>query len=553
MNKKLLGLGIFASLLIASCSSDEPQDNPGQIQSNDYKVTTDSGELSKAINLNDAGVISVLSITKSKNRQSAGDDTPQVSNIALEQIASVDAPVLNGQAMRADHVDISGDYAYVSYNKEGETYLGGIDIIDISDKFNPIVVSRMTTAAADVNGIFFKNNSIYFTGAYDDGLAGGNHSMIGHVKTANGEFTSDFTTKNEIAGHTGVDILAYNDSFLALTGNNGILGSYKFNSGTDDFETLKETEFSDLRSAAYSNGKLAVLSGDNGLIFLNSDFGVEKSIAISGLTAESKRTISFYGDNVMVSEGPNGVGIYNPTTGNMISRLPIQLLPDAVVSSDDKVTNAVALADGFIFMANGGAGLGVSKLDANNVLLEEGLAELNGSSNYVKAVGDYIFVASGTGGMRILKMSRSEVETTTFLNCSEFGEYKGNSNLNVNSNEKAAYSGALTLKHLNVGGEFSFCGSLNVEKSVNFNSFSESNISGAFAVGEYGKNENLSINSKSVLRIEGSLVVYGDLNLNSGATLEFISENSSIHVYGRVSKGSGVTIKGNYKDTSNKL
>ncbi len=322
----------------------------------------------------------------------------------------------------------------------------------------------------------------------------------------------------------------------------------------DAFETLTENEFPDLRSAAYSNGKLAVLSGDNGLMLLNSDFGVEKSIAISGLTEESKRTISFYGENVMVSEGPNGVGIYNSSTGNMISRLPIQLVPDAVVSSEDKVTNAVALADGFIFMANGGAGLGVSKLDANNVLLEEGLADLNGSSNYVKAVGDYIFVASGTGGMRILKMSRSEVAaTTTFLNCSEFEEYKGNSNLNVNSNEKAAYSGALTLKHLNVGGEFSFCGSLNVEKSVNFNSFSESNISGAFAVGEYGKNENLVINSKSVLRIEGSLVVYGDLNLNSGATLEFIGENSSVHVYGRVSKGSGVTIKGNFKDTSNKL
>ncbi len=224
MNKRLLGLGVFASLLIASCSSDTPQDNPDQIQNSDFKVTTDSGELGKAINLNDAGVVSVLSITKTKNRQSAGDDTPQVSNIALEQIASVDAPVLNGQAMRADHVDISGDYAYVSYNKEGETYLGGIDIIDISDKFNPVVVSRMTTAAADVNGIFFKNNSIYFTGAYDDGLAGGNHAMIGHVKTANGEFTSEFTTQNEITGNTGVDILAYNDSFLALTGINGILG-----------------------------------------------------------------------------------------------------------------------------------------------------------------------------------------------------------------------------------------------------------------------------------------------------------------------------------------
>ena len=116
-----------------------------------------------------------------------------------------------------------------------------------------------------------------------------------------------------------------------------------------------------------------------------------------------------------------------------------------------------------------------------------------------------------------------------------------------------AYRGAATLKNLNVGGDFTFCGSINIQNSTNINSQGTFNMRGAMAVGIFGRNHDLNINSGSVLRIEGTLVVYGNLNLNSGSTLEFVGNGSRIHVFGNVRQNSGSTVIGNYIDTSNKL
>ena len=78
-------------------------------------------------------------------------------------------------------------------------------------------------------------------------------------------------------------------------------------------------------------------------------------------------------------------------------------------------------------------------------------------------------------------------------------------------------------------------------------------MSGSLAIGGIDRNDHLNINSGSVLRVEGNLTVYGDLNLNSNSTIEFIGNNSSIHVYGEVRKNKNSNVIGNYTDTSDKL
>jgi hypothetical protein len=270
------------------------------------------------------------------------------------------------------------------------------------------------------------------------------------------------------------------------------------------------------------------------------------------MESESKRTIAFKDQAILVSEGSNGVGIYDSNSGNALQQLDIQILPEAEYDDADVVTNAVSIAGDFILMANGGAGFGIAKLDENNTLVEEGVVDLEGSSNYIQSDGDYIFVASGTGGLRIIKISQPEVNEN-FAECESYDVYTGRSNLNVNSNEVLAYRGSATLKNLNVGGDFTFCGSINIQNSTNINSQGTFNMRGAMAVGIFGRNHDLNINSGSVLRIEGTLVVYGNLNLNSGSTLEFIGNGSRIHVFGNVRQNSGSTVIGNYSDTSNKL
>jgi hypothetical protein len=71
----------------------------------------------------------------------------------------------------------------------------------------------------------------------------------------------------------------------------------------------------------------------------------------------------------------------------------------------EKVTNAVAINEGVILMANGGAGLCLSekKIDNSDII---GIIQIDGSSNYVTSLGDYVFVASGKEGLQILKLNR---------------------------------------------------------------------------------------------------------------------------------------------------
>ncbi|MEP1257999.1 MAG: hypothetical protein ABJL32_04625, partial [Algoriphagus sp.] len=120
-------------------------------------------------------------------------------------------------------------------------------------------------------------------------------------------------------------------------------------------------------------------------------------------------------------------------------------------------------------------------------------------------------------------------------------------------NESAAYAGSTVLKNVNIGGTFLFCGSLAIEQNLNINSNGLMTVNGSFAFGQYRKNSSLNINSQSKLQLQGSTVIYGDLKLNSGATLEFLGNGNTITVYGTVTVNSGAQIIGNYTDTEGKL
>ena len=553
MSKRLLAGWIILSVLVISCSDSNNNFDQDQYTQENFKINNDAGTLENVLNRNGAGVLSISSITAIKanrSKQAVEDEDPQVSNIALEQIATVDPPIVDGTTLRASHVKIDGNYAYVTYMMEGEAYLGGVDIINIEDKTNPFVTSRVTSDIVDFTSAYFSNGRLYFASAVDtDELLNLEYrANLGYVNVSAGNFLQNFQLK-PIEGNVAVDISGFDDKIIGVSGATGVLGLYDAVS----LETIAEQPIPDLRSIAYGNNKIAVLSGSEGLAMYNpGDLSVLNRINTPNLASESKRTIAFKDQAILVAEGGNGVGIYDSNSGNTLQQLSIPLPVDSAYDSEDVVTNAVSIAGDFILMANGGAGFGIAKLDENNTLVEEGIVDLEGSSNYIQSDGDYIFVASGTGGLKIIKVSQPEA-TDNFAACESYDVYRGNSNLNVNSNQVMAYRGAATLKNLNVGGDFTFCGSINIQNSTNINSQGTFNMRGAMAVGIFGRNHDLNINSGSVLRIEGTLVVYGNLNLNSGSTLEFVGNGSRIHVFGNVRQNSGSTVIGNYIDTSNKL
>jgi hypothetical protein len=346
-----------------------------------------------------------------------------------------------------------------------------------------------------------------------------------------------------------VDVATTDNGIAVASGSNGLVGMF-------DSKGTMNAEFpmNDLRSVKYGNGVLGVLSGTNGIKILHAEsLNVISSIELENDIAESKRTLDMGPGLIMASEGKRGVGVYSIALGTILQRLNIPINPEGVAEGDI-VTNAVSYDDGKVYMANGGAGISVAELVENDVLEEIGILGINGSSNFIKSYKGYIFVASGSQGLQILSLAeKDELPLNPGIVCGNFLPYQGNANLNVNSNEVMEFGGSSSLKNVNIGGQLTFCGSLAIENSLNINSGGLFMMNGSFVFGQYNRNNTLSINSNSKLKISGAVVIYGNLNLNSGATIEFVGEDNTLTIFGRVQKGQNVTIIGEFTDTESKL
>jgi hypothetical protein len=103
------------------------------------------------------------------------------------------------------------------------------------------------------------------------------------------------------------------------------------------------------------------------------------------------------------------------------------------VDAGDIVTNAVSVDNNLLFMANGAAGISISDVSDLASIKSFGVLDLDGSSNFVRNEEEFVFVATGFGGLQILKINKSE--GTTDVSCEGLPSYKGNANLNINTNE----------------------------------------------------------------------------------------------------------------------
>lgn len=534
MKKIVLALSLCGLFLIQSCQSDDSSGGE------DEKVilNTNSQSLNSRIDHSGSGVLDLVvssSISGKTTETEAG-------TFPMSLLAEVKAPVHNGQTLMATHVDVKDNYVYVSYNTQGETYLGGIDVIDISTPNNPKLVVQAILPNVDISTVLFDNGKLYISGAVDADLNEvPSPAFVAQMPLQSGLLTKDYIL-NSLTGYVGTGLAVADSKYYAVSGNNGVVA--KLDKSTNVLETTIPVD--DLRAMGHIGNKIVVLSGTEGVKVYNAGtLSLESSFAISADVAEAKRTIDFQGNNVLVSQGYSGLGVYNLSTGTLQQSFTV---PTAAVDEDqsDVVTNAVSVNGDYAYVANGAAGISVYKT-TDGVLNLLGTIDLSGSSNYVKSVGDYIYVASGNGGLKIIKKV-----TVASIDCSNFETYSGGQHLNVNSNEDLKYQGTTSLQGINVNDKLTFCGSLAVSQGVNINSNGVFTMKGSMAQGKYNSNSS-NFNLNGTMKIEGSVVIYGNFVMNSNAKLEFLGSDSEITIYGTVTKNSGVTIKGTYKDTFNKL
>ena len=545
MKKVSLG-AILALIFVISCS-DETTVYKDQLQ-DDVSTEENAAKLEASISFDEAGVLDILEEDELSGKSSKAIE--QAGDYPLTLVAQISAPSYSGaQNLGATHIDMDGDYAYVSYNTTGAGYAGAIDIINVSDPNNPRVTGRLYYTNADINSITYDNGFVYAVGGFDSekSTRSDSNSLVAKIAVSNGRFNLGAGIEYGFQeGFNATDVKVFGNEVLVTSGGDGFLTSYN----KTDLEKLNDVPFTDLRSVAVKDNKIAVLDASTGVQILDENFGSLSEINITSDFGDfAKRTLDFYDDKILVSEGSKGVGIYDANSGNLLEYLPILINPQGV-AEQDIVTNAVASNDGVILMANGGAGLCLSEDQGNNPDMV-GIIELTGSINYVVSKGDYIFAASGTKGVQVIKLNRPT--TSLAAECASSPVYSGNADLKVKANESFAFSGSKRLKKIENSGELLLCGSWTVKNEVKINDDALLGMNGSMVVGRNKKRKNITVENGATLVIEGNLIIYGDLVLKDGATIEFLGATSSANIFGKVTRAANSTVTGTFNDVRNKF
>ncbi|MRH99571.1 hypothetical protein GH721_03400 [Kriegella sp. EG-1] len=546
---KRISLILLAILSISiSCSDETTVYSDSQ---SDISIEDNDAILSTSVVYDNAGVLDIIDENQIAGKSLSGKSEEQAGDYPLTLVAQINPPSFDngGENLTASHINVVENYAYVSYNTTEDGYAGAIDIVDVSDPNSPRVTSRLYYLNADINAVSYEEGFVYLVGGVDSekSVTATSNSFIAKINASGGRFdVSAGITYGFQTGYNSTDIVIDGNKVLVTSGKDGSLTVFN----KSDLSVISEYPADDLRSVAINNEEIAVLDASKGVSILDSNLNVLREIAINtdfGLA--TKRTIGFTNKNVIVAEGAKGAGVYNASNGNFIEHIAIPINPEGVDQSD-QVTNAVAINEEALLMANGGAGLCLSEeQDSGNSLV--GIIALDGSINYVASKGDYIFAASGKNGLQVIKMNKPD--SSLEARCENLNYYSGSSNLTVAASTVKEYKGSKRFNRVNVYGSLLLCGTWTVQNTTYVHEDGIFEMNGTFVVGRNNNRKNISVGEDATFRVEGNLTIYGDLILEDGATLEFIGNSSVVYITGNVITNGDVTIKGNFKDYNSKF
>ncbi|MEX0272742.1 MAG: hypothetical protein AB3N16_00010 [Flavobacteriaceae bacterium] len=539
---RLKYIPLVLATVLFSCSDETTVYNE---ESSEIALESNITILENSVDLDDAGVIDFYEPGEESGKNGASLE------YALSLVARIAPPSYRGNNnLTATHVDLDGNYAYVSYNTVEATYAGAIDVVNVYNPNKPRVTSRLYYVNADINAIKYDNGFIYAVGGVDaeTSVRATSNSFVVKIPVSNGKMNiSRGLTYGFQQGHNANDIKVGDTSVWVTSGKDGVLAQYN----KSDLKLVNELPYADLRSLDLAPDKMALLDTQKGIVLLDDALRIIKEIPVdTDFGAVTKKTLAFYGDTkVAVSEAGKGMGIYDHTTATLLEYVPIIIDPKNN-DVNDKVTNAVAANEKLLLMANGGAGLSLID-EMDNGQRGSGVLELDGSINYVMSKDDFVFAASGKNGLQIIKLNRPDQSLAS--RCSSLSRYSGTRKLVVPQGTEKAYSGSYTFRSFAVNGSLLLCGTWANTNNVQINTNALFEMKGKIIVGKNRRRKNFIVEKNATVRIEGTMVVYGDLILKDGATLEFIGDTNSANIVGKVTKEGDVTITGTFNDVRNKF
>lgn len=400
---------LIAALIHFGCSEDviAPTSEPGNQSNERITITNDEAVLAGRVHLLDEDV--PIDTTGAGGLAKRG----LAQAFKLKLVAEVLPPAVDGQILQATSIAMKGDKAIVSYNMRGEQYLGGIDVFDIENKRNPKLKSEALFRNADINAVSFDVGYVHAAEATDD-TSFEYPAVLEIIKLEGSKLVLDGNRRVGLTSYAGTSVSVSGSTIYATSGDNGGVSAF-------DGSSLIMTTWVSLHDARWvdvKEGKVVVVQGTPGLlsVFSEGSLSVLGTFSFMGADIpESKSTVEVVEGKAFIAAGSAGVQVLSVNTGTVVGTVPrpdpsrLGLDPSVVV------TNAVTVDEDLLFISNGEAGVYVAqgRSEFDETGSEEpqeitllGKLQFNNlqSVNHVYYRGRFLIVASGLGGLKVVKV-----------------------------------------------------------------------------------------------------------------------------------------------------
>lgn len=337
------------------------------------------------------------------------------ASFQLKLKAEVASPTMFGQTLQATSVSIVGNLAVVSYNFAGAPYLGGVDVIDISNQNHPVLVSQALFTSTDVSAVAVSGSNVYVAEATNDtGFAA--PAVFEIMQLQGNNLVLNGNRRMGLTSFVATSTAASATRAYATTGDSGSL--FVINPTT--FTKTDSVALHDARWVAVGGGKVVVVQGTPGQISVFNESNMTpvagSPFAFTGANvAQSKSQAEIVGGKAFIAAGTGGLQVLSASTGFLVASVP-RPNPDSLgLNPSVVVTNAVAVDEDLVFISNGEAGVYVAQggaffsttsSETTQTITVRGRLDFGSlqSVNHVAYKSKYLIVAAGLGGLKIVQV-----------------------------------------------------------------------------------------------------------------------------------------------------
>lgn len=419
---KAAGAVILIAFITACGASNKeaaPSGSTGTSTSTSTSIAAASTDFTatSAVELSDPTDLSTQYIAKSKDVQLNKSETlkvtqngtaPTAGDVTLTLVGEVAAPSVNKITLGATGVVIRGDHAFVSYNARGATYSGAVQHIQLNDFTDPKVESQLLFTTRDINDVSVCGTRMYLAIASNSGAS------VGYIDLDGGKAIKSATlVETALEGYAANSVRCSSSTVIVTHGDNAGVSilDKDLTSSSRIYLALADARSVDFWQSANYAVLAGAAGGSGGSVWRVKKGTLDSSIAVGGATiAESKSRIEVVSDIAIAALNDGGVKIVNLSTGKSIAEVAAPVVSGFATSAT--VSNSASVYKDRLFIANGEAGVYMGVLDAaidSNPTAVTIAGQLNFgdaiSANDVRYRNNKLFVAAGTGGFKIVKVS----------------------------------------------------------------------------------------------------------------------------------------------------